>query len=452
MKIHVRHIKGLALEMQQNPNYSRMAARSRSRSITTNSLMENASQLAFEEAARLEEQGLEVDMSDILSIAMNSAERAVHESNPHEALSRFIKAAIVGATTKPTHAATVATSREEVITINVEERQMELHEFFSLCKQSLEVGQNKYCIKLAFRGASYHCMILLHHRRNPDDFKIYFYNTHEPCIEEKMTLSPTNKKMFMYLSIEDNMGDSALTTRNPFAPIPGLTSLQSIIYIRCRFYWMIGQDWYKITDAATGSCEINKETEYPLFLYRILCQKPDGSYYPLNELSIYYKFFTNKYHSYGLFEKYRQPIDFANPRFLQLVDAIRTDPRVMEKRREDPTFLPFYRNNPNCKKHSATLTELLGVLYNTEYNTENANDVSNFRELDGALTEFLVRNHECIYYPGSSESVALLATNLVGTATRAINMAAVRSNSPVGRSSGRSHNRNTRRRRPSSRN
>ena len=89
---------------------------------------------------------------------------------------------------------------EDIVSINVEEQQMSLAEFFSLCRQSVNVSTkdspNKYYIILVFRGIPYHCSIILDYYGVKNEFALFFYNKHDPTYSEIGVLNKKNTTNF----------------------------------------------------------------------------------------------------------------------------------------------------------------------------------------------------------------------------------------------------------------
>jgi len=294
---------------------------------------------------------------------------------------------------KRSHSRSHSRSPKRIITINVEERQMSKSDFFEICRQSLKLGRELYCVILAFKGASYHCTVLLNHNGHPGEFLIYFYNTNRPTGDMPNILDDDNKISFMYLSVDYKMGDSAITTRVDFRPINGLKKLESIIYIRCLFYWMIRHESYTITDAACGLCDGNKDTEYPLLLYRILNPRENGSMCHVNEISIYYQYFRKHYYDFNTATAVQgELIDFNKPEYAEYLAKMRSMNFDLRDGRGPKPYEPFKRSDGNCAMHAERLNALKNILFFTE---------TPYRKLHRDLGRFNVNNHDCIYYPKS---------------------------------------------------
>ena len=291
-----------------------------------------------------------------------------------------------------------------IIVFDEDNKTISISRFFYICSQSINTSTkespNRYAIILRFRGISYYCSINLRYNGKPNDFYIKVHNTEGICNNTDDVLSKDNNTNFMSMYVEDGIGNSALTTRLPFQVIPGLTRLYSFMYIRCRFYWMIGQEWYKVEDAARGNCE-DHPNDYPLFLYRLLCPRADGSYYPINELSIYYRFYTHYWHYHPGHPKHRQPINFADPELQGIVDRMReyvaTDPDLSKNSK----FIRFTADSDNCRLQALYLLRLWA-----KFNKENPRV---WQDIVENLSIFLANNMRCKYYPGGEFSVALTA-------------------------------------------
>ena len=288
-----------------------------------------------------------------------------------------------------------------LITIHVEAQRMDTRDFIKICRGSYKYRTNKHAIILAFRGVSYHCSVHLNWHKKPLNFLIQFHNTDDICHSDMFVLDSDNNTNMMYLSVIEAMGDSALTTRLPFSLIPGLDRLKSLIYMRCRFYSMIDQRWYKITDAAKGVCNGTTQ-EYPIFMYRALYPRENGSYYPINELSIYSKFFTDHYHA-NESGKYGQPIDFINPVYQTMVEEFRASMAGRAHLTNPDGFIPFSRGSDNCVVQAKHLNDLWDHVYHTSH--------PEWTLLADNLTKYIVDNVECKYYPGNEFDVELKAAD-----------------------------------------
>jgi len=303
-----------------------------------------------------------------------------------------------------------------LMTIHVEAQQMNVSDFIRICKGSYKYKTNKHAIILVFRGVAYHCSVHLNWHKKPLNFLIQFHNTDNICHSDVFVLDPENNTNMMYLSVVNTMGDSALTTRNPFSVLPGLDRLKSLMYMRCRFYAMIDQRWYKITDAAKGVCNGTTQ-EYPIFMHRALYPREDGSYYPINELSIYYKFFTHHYHA-NESGKYGELIDFTNPLYQTLVEAFRTSMASRAHITNSDGFIPFSRTSDNCVVQGKHLNDLWDHVYLTSH--------PEWTILADDLTKYIVDNVECKYYSGNEFDTELKAAD----AARLAQMVAVDRASP----------------------
>ena len=275
-------------------------------------------------------------------------------------------------------------SPKKPIVINVD-HQMPKDAFLDICKSSLELANNMYAIVLVFSDVSFHCTVWIGPGGDPDCFHIYFYNTNKPTKNVGNVLDPFNEEIFMYLVVANGVGDSAITTLIPFNTVKGMRPLETVIYMRCLFYWMIEQEWYTIEDAAKGSCDV-KKASYPLFMYRTLTPKDNGQLYKVSELSIYYRYFAHQYFI-DEHETPRQRINLDDPKYAAYLQAIRD---------KYADYVPFARNTPDCAKRAKELSD--EDMRSTLHKNKNQAYTLLYKEIG----KFLVRNQECIYYPKSS--------------------------------------------------
>jgi hypothetical protein len=302
-----------------------------------------------------------------------------------------------------------------LITINVEAQRMDVSDFIRICRGSYKYKTNKHAIILVFRGVSYHCSVNLNWHKKPLNFLIRFHNTDNICEDsDRFVIDSENNTNMMYLSIIDNLGNSELTTRLPFSVLPGLDRLKSLMYMRCRFYAMINHRRYKITDTAKGLCNGTTQ-EYPIFLYRVLYRRQNGTYYPINELSIYYKFFTRYYHS-NESDKYGELIDFTNPKYQTMVQEFRASMVGYPYITKRSGIIPFSQTSDNCVVQGKHLNDL----------SDSLDDHPEWKLLDKNLINYIVDNVDCKYYPGNEWDVELNAAD----AARLAQMTAVDRASP----------------------
>jgi hypothetical protein len=199
-------------------------------------------------------------------------------------------------------------------------------------------------------------------------------------------LDPFNTEIIMYLVLANDVGDSALTTQIDFNTINGMRPLETIVYMRCLFYWMIQQEWYNIEDAAKGSCDGNKTASYPLFMYRALTPKENGQLCKVSELSIYYRYFRHYYFT-DYYETPRERINLDDPKYAELLASARD---------KYADYVPFARNAADCVKRAKELRDLRMLLYRPLYTDHPLTILYN------EIGKFLVKNQECIYYPKTS--------------------------------------------------
>jgi hypothetical protein len=135
---------------------------------------------------------------------------------------------------------------------------------------------------------------------------------------------------------------------------------------------MVKIEKFYITDHANVMCknkdkEDKDKTEYRALLYRLF-----ATIKPLNEVSIYYKYFT----------KFRLDMNHLNVDTLDLED-------LLLKYRSDHDFHKNFMNEPDCSEKAKRLNELFDTLRTTP----------EFQTFYNILSYFSVETKDSIYYP-----------------------------------------------------
>ena len=235
-------------------------------------------------------------------------------------------------------------------------------EFISKCKSSAKIGRAYYII-ITIKNVKYTCHITI----EANTFNIEFL-----C----------NRIEDAFLIISNFSGEigSEITTRIPFKTIGSYSPLETIMYITTFFYRMIGITENNILDDANGMCDNKPRTKYNLLAYRIFASNSDGSpTYPLDKLSIYYRFFKG------------HTMDFLQG-LQERVDAIRelTYDFNGENKKITDVFRTFKKNSPDCEKNFFKLNAIHRELRSTD---------ENYEDIFHILSHFKVNNRDSIYYP-----------------------------------------------------
>jgi hypothetical protein len=152
-----------------------------------------------------------------------------------------------------------------------------------------------------------------------------------------------------------------------FKTIESLTPLDTTFYLLTFFYRMIQIETFDIFDNAIVTCknkdkEDKDKTKYRALLYRLFATNK-----PLDELSIYYKYFTEI------------RLDMNHLKFKKLLKEYRSVYKIPED----------FMDKPDCSEKAKLLNELFDTLRTTpEFQT--------FYEI---LSHFSVETKDSIYYP-----------------------------------------------------
>ena len=277
---------------------------------------------------------------------------------------------------------------------NIEQDHYSYKQFIDLCKESFQLGEDHYCIKITTnQDISYHCSVQLYKVY----FVIYFLNT-DACYDGEAGSFPTNpllthrnKSTFLYLTVFgfDNPASSSITTRITFPTLhhdgKALTPLETIIYIRCYFYRMVSVTQYRTSDAANGVCT-KGGMNYLLFIYRLFQNDKVVDAEFVRTLSIYYKYFRKIYN-----DETKEEIKYDDPEVLGKIEAIRAltynfgrGPELLVDH-----FATFTRTSENCDHFAKQLETVHATL-------DTTNQL--YAETIALLTNFIVHPEDCIYY------------------------------------------------------
>jgi hypothetical protein len=295
--------------------------------------------------------------------------------------------------------------------------------FLEKCKQSYPIGPNTYCIILKIDDIEYYCTIRIkpsHSRSNNSSkhnhFILTFMNT-DVCADDAMEniMNKTNKTIFMRLTAYDNIGQkSFLLTQVDFKTLSDpnnrktpLTKLQTLIYLRCLFYRMVGITYYFINDQADGRCNAKPNRDYKLFVYRLYNVNEDDQQFTFNieKISIYYYFFNSIIYLFP--DKITENTSISDVSTLIRTNLARlpvdSDIRAdFERMRASPYTIDgisiidyikrLKRDAPDCNEIAKKMSRIYLHLY-THY------------PIFSILTYFYVNNKDCIYYPKSMRSI-----------------------------------------------
>ena len=322
-------------------------------------------------------------------------------------------------------------------------------EFIEECKKSKKTTvintkeKVMYCIIISINDIDYFCSVFL--IKHNDSFIIHFTNTN--TCSENMPFNVFNFKttnVFLTLECSQLYGgiSSKLATRIEFEQQlhnkMKLTKLDSLIYIRCVFYRMIGVTMYSIVDSTYDFCKHDSNNNnYAFFISRLYETKtsinqnvPPMFKYKIKDLSIYYKYFNYKIYIERDSEKNKEflqetKIDLSRNEDLQeygLVDLINWY-RALSYEYPDKTIKPYYKilgkgksayNNADCNDKARinwNLYEKIAYKMGLYYDITLTDERVPLR----VLIIFRVNNKDCIYYPKDLPNVSVpsAATNAV---------------------------------------
>ena len=215
-----------------------------------------------------------------------------------------------------------------------------------VCLDCAKKGFHMHTINLIIEGHTYTCNIII--SKDVYQFQLMFENG------------------FLTLM---NDGSGSLKTRNiDFIIIDKFKDsrtkkLDTIFYLQTIFYRMIDLELIKIKDVATFLCKDGK-TEYSALLYRIFATNK-----PLNELSIYYKYFK-KFNRSVTDEKLSELLD--EYRCMKYKDTIVSE------------YFKDFKDSEDCKEKALELQLFL--------QDKKINDFCNF------LGEFSANTTDSIYW------------------------------------------------------
>jgi hypothetical protein len=246
------------------------------------------------------------------------------------------------------------------------------NDFLIGCRSSLQSKEGFYCIIIIIKDISYYCAVKIH-----DTFaSISFLNTNKYVIDDKSVF------LTILLFMDDSLPNSSLTTKiNNIQPLPHptsgqpLTSLETIIYIRCLFYRMLNIKKYSISDEAHVSCDDDKYKTKPyfLFVYRLFVPRKDRSFYSARELSIYYRFYRHIYN-----EKSGDELDFD--KLQEIIEILRTM----------YTFEHFNSTDDTCSEAIKRLHTIKDTISSFAFQ---------YYQILYDFRNYCVDNKDCIYYP-----------------------------------------------------
>ena len=269
---------------------------------------------------------------------------------------------------------------------------IEYNTFIESCKKGSSINGNNYCIILTANNIKYYCIITI---LNDSFFSIRFSNNNTCNYDNIHTvLNSSNTSFFLQLTCRDKIGVyselktigidiTQLTHKNEL-----LSKFDTIMFITCLFYRMIGITYYHILDNATGKCDKSPKTEYNLFIYRLFAKNKDNTFkYNINNMSIYYRFFNNIIYM-DLNESMRINLnELTSNATHPLNKAIRT------LRNIPISYNPiFTKSDPICNTSAININKMYDII--------NESDEFNL------LIRFYVNNEDCIYYPKDATTTA----------------------------------------------
>lgn len=156
-----------------------------------------------------------------------------------------------------------------------------------------------------------------------------------------------------------------------FKTIEHLRPLDTTFYLRTFFYRMVKIEKFYITDHANVMCknkdkEDKDKTEYRALLYRLF-----ATIKPLNELSIYYKYFTKI-------------------TFYLNVDTLDLEDLLVKYRLLDHAIPTDFMDTQDCSENAKLLNELFKTWRRTK---------PEFQTFYNILSYFSVETKDSIYYP-----------------------------------------------------
>ena len=208
-------------------------------------------------------------------------------------------------------------------------------------------------IKLTIDDVTYKCSVQKSYYGN--DIQCSFYCDNDHNFFMKLTTDGTGSVNTLCVFTELEGAKKGVEPKKNY-------KLETIFYIRTFFYRMLGIEKIKITDAASGRCD--NGIKYSLLNYRIFATDK-----PLNELSIYTKFYKKKFtYIHDHFNK-----DILN--------------KMLDKYREKSTVKAFERTSPVCETEKNKISAIIEKLDQEEFD--------NFTEQVG---EYIVENADSTYF------------------------------------------------------
>jgi hypothetical protein len=260
-------------------------------------------------------------------------------------------------------------------------------EFLERCRSSREY-KGVYCISIIIKGISYYCAVVIYKTFASISFlhtnECYIASRHLEYIPNPIDKVNTRVFLKIFLFMDGSLPSSSLTTKINIQPLPDptsdrtLTSLETIIYIRCLFYRMLNIEKYNISDVAHASCDDDKDkiNRYFLFVYRLFVPRKNGSFYGARELSIYYRFYRHIYNESS------DKLDFD--KLQEIIEILRKMDTL------NATFTHFNSADKTC---SEAITRLHTI------NDTISNPAFQYYQILYDFRYYCVYNKDCIYYP-----------------------------------------------------